>query len=490
MTKFTRRDFLKTSTVAGAGFLVASGNQKKIARASALQSVAVAGVGVGGKGAGDIQQAGLFGKVVALCDVDKGTLASMGENFPDAKQYVDFRDMFAEMGDKFDALTCSTTDHMHTVITAMGLKAKKHCYTQKPLTRTIGEARYLSNLAKAAGVCTQMGNQGSTDDNLRKNAAQYRAGILGEIKEVHVMTNRPIWPQGPNRDMTLEKFAKQIREEDPDIAEDEIAEKKAQIDAALEKVDWKLWLGTAPYREYWPGLYHTFAWRGWWDFGTGALGDMACHNVNMIFKGLELKNPTSVVATSSGHDFNSFPAQSISKFEFPANDWRGPLTFYWYDSSQTPAPEPGKKYGFDFQDVNGTFVIGEKGAGYNGTFHAEGGAEIPRLPEEKTDFVLAPTDEKAADADARHKLEWFTAIWEGKPEICWSNFPNHAGPLTETILLGNLAIWAAAEPGKWGEKVEWDAENLIVKNLDSLKTPGVADLVRPKYQPGYENIEV
>ena len=217
---------------------------------------------------------------------------------------------------------------------------------------------------------------------------------------------------------------------------------------------------------------------------------MACHNVNMIFKGLELKNPTSVVATSSGHDFNSFPAQSISKFEFPGNAWRGPLTFYWYDSSQTPAPELGKKYGFDFEDVNGTFVIGEKGAGYNGVFHAEGGAEIPRIPEDQTDFVIAPTDEKAADSDARHKLEWFTAIWEGKPEICWSNFPNHAGPLTETILLGNLAIWAAAEPGKGGETIEWDAENLIVTNLDSLKTKGVADLVRPKYQPGYENIEI
>jgi hypothetical protein len=123
-------------------------------------------------------------------------------------------------------------------------------------------------------------------------------------------------------------------------------------------------------------------------------------------------------------------------------------------------------------------------------FHAEGGAEIPRLPEDQTEFVIAPTDEKAPDGDARHKLEWFTAIWEGKPEICWSNFPNHAGPLTETILLGNLAVWAAAEPGKWGEKIEWDAENLIVKNLDSLKTKGVAELVRPKYRPGYDNIDV
>ena len=238
MTKFSRRDFLKASTVAGAGYLAFSGNHKKQPRASALQSVAVAGVGVGGKGSGDIQQAGIFGKVVAICDVDRGTLESMGENFPDAKRYVDFRDLFAEMGDKFDALTCSTTDHMHTVITAMGLKAKKHCYTQKPLTRTIGEARYLGNLAKANGVCTQMGNQGSSLDTVRRGAAQVRAGVLGELKEVHVWTNRPVWPQGPNRDMTLEKFSKQIRDEDPDIAEDEIAEKKAQIEAALQNVEY------------------------------------------------------------------------------------------------------------------------------------------------------------------------------------------------------------------------------------------------------------
>ncbi|MDO4587716.1 MAG: Gfo/Idh/MocA family oxidoreductase [Planctomycetia bacterium] len=489
--KLSRRDFFKTSTIAGTGFLVASGNFAKQSRASALQDVAVAGVGVGGKGSSDIKDASYYGKVVAICDVDKNTLEGQSQNFKDAKKYVDFREMFAEMGDKIDACTVSTTDHMHTVISAMAMKAGKHVYTQKPLTRTIGEARYLGNLAKSSGVCTQMGNQGSVEDGLRKLSAQFRSGVLGNIKEVHVWTNRPIWPQGPNRAMTLAKFSEEIKKNDPDIAADEIAEKEKQIESALSVVDWKLWLGTAPYREFWPGVYHSFSWRGWWDFGTGALGDMACHNVNMPFKGCELKNPTSVVAISSGHDFDSFPASSTTVFEFPANDWRGPVKFVWYDAAQMPPIDLTSKYGFEKVDGGGgSFIIGEKGAALNGTFKEEGGKEIPWLKEEETDFVIAPIDEQGRGGDSRHKFEWFNAIWQNKPEICWSNFPNHAGPLTETILLGNLAIWAAPEADKWGEKIEWDAEKLIVTNLDSLKTPGVAQLVRPIYQEGYENIDI
>ena len=308
----SRRDFIKTSAVAGAGFLVASGNFRKQARANALESVAVAGIGVGGKGSGDITQAGYYGKVVALCDVDSNTLQGKKNEFKDAKTFVDYRDLYAEMMDKIDAVTISTPDHMHAIITAAAIKAGKHVYTQKPLTRTIYEARWLGELAKKHGVCTQMGNQGSVDDGLRKTAAQYRAGVVGEVKEVHVWTNRPIWPQGKDRTMTLEKYSAQIREEEPDDADELIEEKKKQIEAGLKRLNWDAWLGVAPKREFWPGDYHDFKWRGWWDFGTGALGDMACHNVNMIFKAVDLRNPTSVCAKSSGHDFDSFPASSAT----------------------------------------------------------------------------------------------------------------------------------------------------------------------------------
>ena len=486
-----RRDFIKTSAVAGAGFLVASGNFRRQARASALQDVAVAGIGVGGKGGGDITQAGYYGKVVGLCDVDKNTLASKGKEFPDAKLFTDYRDLFAELGDKVDAVTVSTPDHMHAIITATAMKLGKHVYTQKPLTRTIYEARWLGELAKKTGVCTQMGNQGSVEDGLRKDAAQYRAGVIGEVSEVHVWTNRPIWAQDKGRTMTMARFIEQTKaeEDDAEVQKDLIEEKKKQIAAALERLDWDLWLGVAPKREFWPGVYHDFQWRGWWDFGTGALGDMACHNVNMIFKGVDLRNPTSVIATSSGHDFDSFPKSSISTFEFPANDWRGPIKFVWYDSSQTPAAELTKKYGFEQVDGNGgCFVIGSKGAALGASYREEGGKALPQIPEDQTEFVIAPIDDQGRGDDARHKYEWFSAIWENKPELCWSNFPNHAGPLTETILLGNLSVWTAAKGGQ-GEKIEWDAKNLKVTNLADLKTPRVADLVKPVYQNGYDPID-
>ncbi|MBQ2684048.1 MAG: Gfo/Idh/MocA family oxidoreductase [Thermoguttaceae bacterium] len=500
-TNQSRRTFLKTATVAGAGYMVGFGNQMKRARANALEDVAVAGIGIGGKGGGDISQASKFGKVVALCDIDRGTLAGAAQQYEGAKTFEDFRDLFADMGDKFDACVISTTDHMHCPITAMALKAGKHCYTQKPLTRTIGEARYLGNLARATGLCTQMGNQGSAGDQLRKNAAQLRAGVIGEILEVHARTNRPIWAQGPNRAMTMEKFIAQVKAENPDdedIVNDEIAEKKKQIEEASKQFDWKLWLGVAPWREYWPGLYHAFQWRGWWDFGTGAIGDMACHNVNMVFKGTDLRNPTSVQAISSGHDFDSFPAKSVSKFEFPANDWRGPIKFTWWDSSQAPEPALLEKYKFPEIDwTNSSLVIGDKGAMLCGgqgdgipVFRDPNGNPIDAIPEDQTDFVLAPVCDEAADNDTRNKYEWFNAIWQGKPELCWSNFPNHGGPLTETMLLANLAVWAASEPDKWGEKIEWDAENLKVTNLADLKTPKVADLVCPVYGEGYDQIEV
>ncbi len=494
----SRRDFMKISAVTGAGFLVAAGNSHKAVRASALQSVAVASIGVGGKGASDLSNAAVYGKIVALCDVDKKTLEGAAKTHSSAKTFADFREMFAEMGDKFDACTVSTPDHMHTAATAMALKAKKHCYTQKPLTRTIYEARYLGDLARKMGVSTQMGNQGSSFDSMRKVAAEVKKGIIGEIKEVHVWTNRPIWPQGPNRDMTIAKFSADIKKKDPDIADDEIAEKKKQIKEALERLNWDLWIGTAPMREYWPGVYHTFAWRGWWDFGTGSLGDMACHTVNMPYAACDLKFPTSVIAESSGHDFNSFPAMSKIRFEFPATDWRPAIPFFWYDSKVLPPNEIFKKYGIGASDEikmtnSGSIVIGEKGVVYSPDDYAqryfvlaEGGKKIPEP--ENVEFRAAPKDDKSGNFDTRNQLEWFTSIWENKPELCWSNFPDYAGPLVETILLGNLAVWAAPKAGVQGELIKWDAKNLKISNLDELKTPGVAGLVHPKYRKGYEQI--
>jgi len=494
----TRRDFIKKSTIAGAGFLCVAGSTAKVARASALESLAIAGIGVGGKGSSDIQQAGLYGKVVALCDIDRNTLEGQAKNFAETnpKLYTDYRELYAEMMDKIDAVVVSTPDHTHTCITAEALKAGKHAYVQKPLTRTIGEARYLGYLARKYGVCTQMGNQGSTLDSMRRCVAQIKAGVIGEILAVHIWTNRPIWAQGPNRDMTLAKFKAQLAEEtdDPEEIEELYEEKVAQVQKAQERIDWNSWIGCAPMREYWPGLYHDFQWRGWWDFGTGSLGDMACHTANMPYGACDLKFPTEVVAESSGHDYNSFPASSKIWFQFPATDNRGAIEVTWFDARTRPDAKIFEEYAIENPTDSGAIIIGSKGCAYSPDDYAQryelrakGGAKLEEI--EGVEWRKAPEDQHSGNFDARCKLEWVTAIKENDPSICWSNFPDFAGPLTETILLGNLAVYAAAEEGKRGETIKWNAKKLEVTNLDELKTPGVAELVRPEYENGYEKID-
>ncbi len=492
----SRRSFLKTSTIAGAGFLCAAGSTPKAARASALEGLAFACIGVGGKGSVDSSDVRLYGNVVALCDTDRGTLEGQAKNFASTnpKLYTDYRELYDEMMDKIDAVTVSTPDHMHSIITATAIKAGKHAYTQKPLTRTIGEARYLGYLARKHGVCTQMGTQGSSSDGMRRCVSQIKAGVIGEILEVYVWTNRPVWAQGPDRDMTIEKYAAQIREEEPDEAEALIEEKKAQIKAAKERLDWDSWIGVAPKREFWPGIYHGFQWRGWWDFGSGSLGDMACHTANMPFAACDLRNPTEVVAESSGHDFNSFPAATKIWFQFPATDNRGSIQLTWLDAKVFPSAKLFEKYGIENPTFSGAMIIGSKGCAYsaddyadNYAFLAEGGEIIKEI--DGVEWRKAPVDEHSGSMDPRNKLEWVTAIRENKPELCWSNFPDHAGPLTETVLLGNLAVWTASESGKRGETIKWDAKKLEVTNLAELKTPGVAELIRPEYLNGYEKVD-
>lgn len=490
-----RRNFLKATTVAGCGFWLSGGVRPRPTWASALERPQVACLGVGGKGSSDLAIASNYAAVVALCDVDSAALAGAAQAYPNAKCFADFRELFDEMVDRFDACTVSTPDHMHTVMTAMALKNKKHCYTQKPLTRTIGEARYLSRLAAESGLCTQMGNKGSSLDSMRNLTAQIRAGVIGEIREVQIWTNRPVWPQGPNRAETLAGFSAAIRLDDPEIAEEEIAEKKKQLAETLRTLRWDLWLGTAPSREFWPGLYHPFAWRGWWDFGSGALGDMACHTANMPYSACELKNPTLVEATTSGHDFNSFPARSKIKFRFPANDFRPAVDCFWRDGGERPEPSLFERYKIAEPVKSGSLIIGEKGCAYAPNDYAqsfmllaEGGVPIPELS--GVEFRAAPTDERSGNFDARHQFEWWEAIRLGRPEICWSNFERHAGPLTETVLLGNLAVWTAPKEAVAGEKIQWDAERLEVRNLNELKTTGVTELIRPNYADGYQKIEI
>ncbi len=447
LKRTNRRQFLRATAATGIGFWVAGGVRPAVSQ-SPNEKVAFACVGVKGKGESDSGDAGRLGEVVAICDVDEDRLNGAAAGFGKAKKYFDFRKMLEEMEKQIDAVTVSTPDHCHAVAAVTAMRMGKHCFVQKPLTHTIHEARTMGEVAREKKVATQMGNQFTAYPPLRKAAAMLRAGVVGTVKEVHVWTNRPIWDQGIPRP-----------KEEP----------------VPKNVKWELWLGPAPFRPYGKG-YHPFGWRGWWDFGTGALGDMACHTVNMPFMGLDLRNPTTVQATTSGHNKESYPNWSIIKFEFPATDKRPGLVFWWYDGKKRPSrdlldqellpeDENGKKRPMD---GSGCLIVGEKGKMYNPGDYAEKGTYLSSgLTEPKVEFPESPG----------HFEEWVRAIKGGPPAM--SNFPDYAGPLVETILLGNLAVWAAAEPGE-GKKIEWDA-----KNLKATNAPEVASVIRAEYRQGY-----
>lgn len=434
-----RRSFLRATALTGVGVFV-SGTAAAEDSNSPNERIRFACIGVGGKGAADSADAKRHGDVVAICDIDDNTLAKAGDkSFPAAARYNDFRKMLDEMGKSIDAVTVSIPDHMHATATATAMRMGKACYTQKPLTRTISEARKLGEIAREMNVATQMGNQGTSFPPLRKTAAAVRAGVIGTVKEVHVWTNRPTWAQG-----------------NPRPSEGTIP----------PNVHWDLWLGPAPLRPYAPG-YHPHAWRGWWDFGSGALGDMACHTVNMPYMALDLRDPTGVQAETAGHNRDSYPKWSIIKYDFPANADRPALTMTWYDGGKKP---PGELFDDEQISKTGVLLIGEKGKLLAPGDYCERGYKL----------FAGGTDAKVEyEQSPGHFTELAKAIKGGPPAR--SNFPNYSGPLTETILLGNLAVWAAAEPGSPGKKIEWDA-----KNLKATNAPEVAEVITPTYREGYK----
>lgn len=431
-----RRDFLKTSAVIGAGYFA-------IADVSAQETkspngkISFASIGVGGKGDSDSRDAGSNGDLVAICDVDDKSLDNKGAKFPKAKKYHDYRKMLEEMGKSIDAVTVSTPDHSHAPAALMAMRMGKHCFCQKPLTHTIEEARLLGQVAREKKLATQMGNQGTAENSLREMAAVLRTGFLGTIKEVHIWTNRPVWPQG------LERLPEQ---------------------PVPSNVKWDLFIGPAKMRPYNAG-YHPFKWRGWWDFGTGALGDMACHTVNMPYMGLDLKDPTSVQAETSGHNKETYPAWSIITFQFPAIGNRNALKMVWYDGQKKP--DEALLQGADMKN-SGALIIGEKGSLYAPGDYAENGMKLlGNVEPPKVEWPKSPG----------HFEEWVRAIKGG--EQAMSNFADYAGPLTEVNLLGNLAVWAA-DKGGLGKKIEWDA-----KNLEATNAPEVMHIVKKEYHNGY-----
>ncbi len=479
----SRRQFIYSSALAAGATALTGCATSRPRRISANSKLNIGVIGAGGKGASDtVCCAGE--NIVALCDVDERATTARRSKYPKAKVYRDWRRML-DVEKSLDAVVVSTPDHTHAIAAATAMRLGKHVYCQKPLTQTIYEARLLRKLARQCKVCTQMGNQGSAEDGLRRAVEIVQAGVIGPVREVHVWTNRPIWSQGMDR----------LPGSDP-------------VPAAL---DWDGWIGPAPMRPYkaeWPeksmggnrrargAVYHPFVWRGWQDFGTGALGDMACHTANMPFRALKLGYPTAVQATSSPMNQESYPLKSTIRFQFPAREGLPPVTFWWYDGGE-PKPDhpydhdgsnkPPQEVLADVQDMmdkipgSGCLLIGEKGKLFSPDDY--GARFFIRLKDEKelTDgknheavkaipqtIVRNPFH---GSADQRHHLEWIAAC-KGGP-AGYSNF-DVAAYLTEIILLGCVAL-------RVDRQLEWDGPNMVAKNA-----PEAAQFIRRQNRKGWE----
>ena len=474
----SRREFLQASAVAGVGFWVggsAAGEGK-----SANGKINIAGIGVGGKGESDILQAANNGNVVAICDIDDNNLGKAYDQLVkkghNPKKYSDFRKMYDEMEKQIDAVTVSTPDHTHAVASLMGMKRGKHVYCQKPLTHDVAEARQMRETATQMKVCTQMGNQGTAGHGLRRAAELIQSGLIGPVTEVHVWTNRPIWPQAP-----------------------QVTARPKDTPPVPSYVHWDEFLGPAPERPY-NKAYHPFAWRGWWDFGTGALGDMACHTANLPFMALKLGYPTSVIAECGDLNPETYPSWARVHFEFPTRESMPALKFTWYEGHKDgktvlPAPElvKGMKEsdtGFAIYHKDGTyhfrngkskekvvssgsFMIGEKGIvfspdDYGGEAFILAGGEIKKIEGQPERLP------RNGHGDDGMKEEWVRAIKENSPKIALSNF-DYAALLTETILLGNVAI------RMMGQKLEWDGPHMRFTN-----NSGANQYLKREYRKGWE----
>ncbi len=465
-----RRNFIKTTSLATGAVVF---GVPALLRAQNLNSkLNIAAIGAMGKGESDTNCCDTE-NIVALCDVDSKRAAKQLEKYSGAKFYQDYRKMLDEMGKGIDAVTVSTPDHFHAIAASAAMRLGKHVYCQKPLVQTIYEARYLRNLAHETGVITQMGNQGSAADGLRRAVECIQAGIIGQVREVHVWTNRPIWPQGMGR---------------PD-----------GTDPVPASLDWDIWIGPAKMRPY-NKVYEPFAWRGWLDFGTGALGDMACHTVNMPFRSLQLGYPTEIEATPFIGVMNdeTYPIGSKIRFEFPARKISipaahptffhkhdtlafDPATFWWYDGGKPLVDNPTRHDGSnkpphelttDIVEMlgempgSGCLLIGDKGKifspdDYGEQFFIKQNGEQKFAHYKKHPAVASipqtlPRNTFKGDNDRRHHQEWIAAIKAGKPEDCYSRFAIGA-QLVEIMLLGCVSLRA-------GKKLEWDGPNMVAKN--------------------------
>jgi len=424
--KISRRSFVVGTAATVASYAIrASGGRAGRRPVSPNEKLNIAGIGVGGKGADDMRKVSSE-NIVALCDVDGKHGAGTFKRYPKAKRYRDFRVML-EKQPEIDAVTISTPDHVHAVATMTAMELGKHVYVQKPLTHSIYEARMLTRAARKYKVATQMGNQGHSIEGIRRCCEMIWSGAIGQVREVHAWTHSPIWPQGIPRPT-----------ETPPVP---------------DSLDWGLWLGPAPYRPYHPA-YLPFKWRGWWDFGGGALADMGCHIIDPAFWALKLGGPCSVeVVSQEGCNKETGPTKEIIRWEFSQRGDMAPVTVYWYDGGHKyPRPEgvPEDEELGDPGGKQGGLFIGDKVAmtvGHHG--------EDPRLlPSEKMRDYRMPPKIIARVPDQNHFKDWIRACKGGTPAC--SNF-DYAGPLTEMVLLGTVAVRVQG-------KLEWNSKEMKFTN--------------------------
>lgn len=455
-TKITRRSFIQNTGLTAAGFMILPRHVLGRGYRSPSDKLNLAFIGCGGKGEAHI--AALINEnYIAFCDVDEVRAADSFTKFPNVPRYKDFRKMLDERGKEIDAVVISTPDHTHSPAALACMQMGKHVYVEKPLTHNIAEARELLYAAKKYNVITQMGNQGASLECNAQLTEMIRSGVIGDVPVVHVWTNRPVWPQGVPTPVGRKK--------------------------APRTIDWNLWLGPAPYRKYDPA-YAPFKWRGWWDFGTGALGDMGCHLIDPAYRALKLTTPLSAEASATTvwvGDFieadykDSCPPSSIVKLEFAARDNMPPVTLWWYDGGVRPMrpAELGSDEPFGSWD-GGILFEGTKGKIVAGMF----GDNATLLPTSlmKDYSPPLPTIKRYA---VDHQIVWTDAC-KGNGEAT-SPF-EYAVPLTETLLMGNLAVrcydYKTLKPGKtptsWAPwdypgrvRLDWDTTSMRVTNFDA-----------------------
>lgn len=461
---YSRRNFLRDAAVASSFFIVPRHvlGRGFIAPSDKLN---IAGVGAGGKGESDLFE---FAKspnanIVALCDVDDRQSKKTRERNPKAKYYKDFREMLDKEKNNIDAVSVSTPDHMHAMPALAAMQMGKHVYVQKPLTHDVYEARMLTEAADKYKVVTQMGNQGSSSDGVRQMQEWYNAGTIGDAHTIYVWTNRPVWPQG---------FGK--------------PKNTAPVPAEL---NWNLWLGTAPFEDFKEG-YVPFNWRGYWSFGTGALGDMGCHLIDPAFKTVGLGYPSEVECSvaaiyekmwTASYYPDSCPASSSVILKFPGKDGKRDVELHWTDGGIRPErPEelgPDEIMGDD-DGSGGVIIEGTKGKIMCGTY----GSNPRLLPTSRMKEVTVP--QTLARVPEGHYVQWVNACIAGYGKNKLSSSFDYAGPLTESILMGNLALrsWNVKDskgfPGR--KRLIWDAKNMKITNFDEAN-----QFVKREYRTGW-----